>query len=134
MHPVPVRSILKAAALAACLQLPAIAFASQTVTPGLTVHNKCPKDIVIAVHYKDSRGNWTTSPFINIRARQTRRAVVSSPNRVFYYYAESTSGRPSRWTGDKNFKVDGKVYPMKERTLERENNQYTLSLTCTNNP
>jgi hypothetical protein len=108
------------------------AAASLTVTPGLTVKNACNKDIVIAVHYRDSRRNWTTASFTSIRARQQKDRVVSSDNSVFYYYAESTTGKPSRWAGDRNFKVEGKVYPMRKATLnfDRPRNRYYLEITC----
>jgi len=126
--------IVKALVIAGFLIPPASAGASLTVTPGLTVHNRCHKDIIIAVHYKDSRGRWNTTPFTNIRARTQKEAVVSSDNSIFYYYAESTTGSPTRWSGDKNFTVEGKTYPMKERKidLDRERNRFYLELTCNN--
>ena len=110
------------------------AWADLTVTPGLTVSNRCPKDVIIAVHYKDSRGNWTTTPFTSIRARGQKERVASSDNSVFYYYAESTTGSSTRWSGDRETKVEGKTYPMKEKKLklDRERNRYLLELTCNN--
>src|SRR5215470_14605776 len=42
--------------------------------PGLTVSNRCPKDIIIAIRYNDCRGNWTTMSFASIRARGTKGA------------------------------------------------------------
>ncbi len=107
--------------------------ASLTVTPGLTVSNRCNKDIVIAVHYKDSRGNWTTTSFTSIRAGGKKERVASSDNSIFYYYAESTTGSPTRWFGDRDTKVEGKTYPMKEKklNLDRERNRFLLELTCT---
>jgi hypothetical protein len=117
--------------IAGCLLAPASANATLTVTPGLTVHNKCPSDIVIAVRYKDSRGNWSTAPFTSIGARQRKERVVSSNNSIFYYYAESTSG--VRWTGDHSVRVGAKTYPMKEKrlTFDRDRNRFLLGLTCT---
>ena len=108
--------------------------ASLTVTPGLTVHNRCQKDIIIAVHYQDGRGKWTTTPFTSIRAGTQKNAVVSSDNTIFYYYAETTTGSPTRWSGKKNFTVEGKTYPMKEKKLDldRERNRFYLELTCNN--
>ncbi len=104
--------------------------ASLTVTPGLTVHNQCARDVAIAVHYKDIRGSWKTSGFTTVRARERRHRVVSSDNSVFYYYAESRAG--NRWTGSRHFKVDGKAYPMREARLafDRGSNSFTLELTC----
>ena len=128
------RHIVKAIVMAGFLIPPVSAGASQTVTPGLTVTNQCHKDIVIAVHYKDSRGNWNTTPFTNIRARTLKNAVVSSDNTIFYYYAESTTGKPTRWSGESNFKVEGKSYPMKKLKLDldEKRNRYHLELTCNN--
>ena len=45
--------VIKAVVMAGFLLWAAPAGASLTVTPGLTVSNRCNKDIVIAVHYKD---------------------------------------------------------------------------------
>jgi uncharacterized membrane protein len=105
------------------------AYASLTVTPGLTIHNKCRQDIAVAVRYKASTGNWATAPFTTIRAGQQQNAVVSSNNSIFYYYAEGPSGR---WSGDHNVRVGQKIYAMKEKRLEldRQRNRYYLGLTC----
>lgn len=126
--------IVRIVLLAGVSLAPTSVGASFTVTPGLTVHNKCHKDIVIAVRYRDGGGTWRTTPFNSIPARARRSRVVSSDNSIFYYYAESTSGKPSRWTGDHNVRVEGKVYPMrrKELDLDRDDNRYSLELTCSN--
>jgi hypothetical protein len=107
---------------------PTPTLASLTVTPGLTVHNKCRYDVSVAVRYKD-RGTWTTSPFTAIRAGQREERVVSSNNSVFYYYAE---GGRVRWSGDHSVNVGSKIYPMKETrlTFDRQRNRYYLGLTC----
>lgn len=118
-------------ALAAGLLLPAAAAtASMTVTPGLAVTNACNTDIAIAVHYKASTG-WRTTSFVSIPARKTKERVASSDNSVFYYYAQSLSGK-QRWSGDHDFAVDGKPYPMKKKTLDwdEDRNRYHLKLTC----
>ena len=124
--------IAKAIVVVGLLIPPASAGASQTVTPGVTVNNRCHKDIIFAIHYKDGRGIWNTSPFISIPARTQKNAVVSSDNAIFYYYAESTTGSPSRWSGERNFKVEGKTYPMKkaELDLDRQRKRFYLELTC----
>jgi hypothetical protein len=127
------RGLRAALGLTAGLLLPTLsAHATLNVTPGLTVTNACGADIAIAVHSKGNAG-WSTTPFYTIRARGSRERVVSSDNSIFYYYAESLSGNPRiRWSGDKNFTVDGKVYPMKETRLNRDDdrNRYHLRLTC----
>lgn len=125
--------IITAVVMAAFVLWAAPAGASLTVTPGLTVSNRCNKDIVIAVHYKDSRGNWTTTSFTSIRAGGQKERVASSDNSIFYYYAESTTGSPTRWSGDRDTKVEGKTYPMKEKklNLDRDRNRFLLELTCT---
>jgi hypothetical protein len=127
-------TVVKVLVIPGFLLAPSWASASLTVTPGLTVDNQCHKDIIIAVRYVDSRGNWATSPFTSIRAKARKNAVVSSNNSIFYYYAESTSGSPSRWSGDQKRRVEGKLYPMKEKSLDldREGNRYYLKLTCRN--
>src|SRR5262245_42107145 len=125
--------IKRAVVMAGFLLWAAPAGASLTVTPGLTVSNRCNKDIVIAVYYKDSRGNWTTTSFTSIRAGGQKERVASSDNSIFYYYAESTTGSPTRWSGDRDTKIEGKTYPMKEKklNLDRERNRFLLELTCT---
>jgi len=102
--------------------------------PGLTVSNRCPKDIIIAVRYNDCRGNWTTMSFASIRARGQKERVASSDNSVFYDYAVSTPGSPTRWAGDREVKVEGTIYQMKGKKLilDRERNRYLLELTCPN--
>jgi uncharacterized membrane protein len=126
--------IVTAIVIAGSLILPASANAGLTVTPGLTVNNLCHKDIIVAVHYKDSRGRWSTTPFTTIRARTQKNAVVSSDNGIFYFYAETTTDSPVRWTGERNITVQGKTYPMQEikRNLDRQRNRYLLELTCDN--
>src|SRR5262245_64797118 len=72
------------AVLCAGFLLPsAPARASLTVTPGLTVSNRCNRDITIAVHYKDRHGNWTTTSFTNIRARGQKETMAFS---IYYLF------------------------------------------------
>lgn len=128
--------LLKTAAMAALfLTFPAapVAHASLTVTPGLTVANRCGKNIILAVRYKNSRGTWTTSSFVGINARNTKDNVVSTNNSIIYYYAESMdSANKTRWSGDHKVTIDGTVYHMKrkELTLNTDQNRYRLNLTC----
>ena len=125
-------TLTRIAAIAGCL-LPALAAnASMSVTPGLAVTNTCNTDIAIAVHYKANTG-WTTTSFVNVPAKRTKERVASSSNSVFYYYAESPSGK-YRWSGDHDFRVEGKAYPMKKTKLEWDDdrNRYHLRLTCRN--
>ncbi len=120
------------AALIAFLLVPGVpAGASLTVTPGLTVQNKCPSDIMIAVYYLNQK-RWMTTPFINIPAHATKDNVAYSDNSVFYYYAESLSGKKVAWSGNRNQEVGGKIYPMKMKTLEldKDRNRYYLGLSC----
>ena len=65
------------------------------------------------------------------RARLNKRRF-SSDNAIFYYYAESTTGKPTRWSGESHFKVDGKSYPMKRMRLDLDQKlqRYHLELTC----
>lgn len=121
------------AALITALLLPAVAAnATQTITPGLTVTNACNADIAIAVHYKGNTG-WSTTSFVTIPAGRTKERVASSSNSIFYYYAETLSGK-IRWAGDSDFAVGGRAYPMKKTKLDRdeERNRYYLRLTCRN--
>lgn len=128
--------IAKAILIAAFLLAPAPAGASLTVNPGLTVSNRCNRDIIIAVYYKDSRGSWATTSFTSIRARGQKERVASLAldNPTFYYYAESTTGSPIRWAGNREVKVEGESYSMKETrlNLDRDRNRYLLELTCSN--
>ncbi|HEY5706811.1 MAG TPA: DUF1036 domain-containing protein [Terrimicrobiaceae bacterium] len=123
-------SALSLLAAIALVGLPTIGNASMTVTPGLTVRNNCAHQIIIAVHYKDSGGNWRTTSFISIPPQQQRNHVVSSNNSIFYYYAETTSPQKTVWRGDQNFNVDGKMYPMRKTSLNKENNRFYLGLKC----
>jgi hypothetical protein len=68
---------------------------------------------------------------VSIPANRTKERVASSSNSIFYYYAETTSGK-IRWSGDSNFRVEGKAYPMKKTNLEwdEDRNRYHLRLTC----
>jgi uncharacterized membrane protein len=127
-----VNTIVKAAVIAGLLALVVSANASLTVTPGLTVTNACDTDIAIAVHYKGNTG-WSTTSFVSIPAKRTKERVVSSNNSIFYYYAESLSGKV-RWSGDRNFAVEGKAYSMKKTSLDldEDRNRYHLRLTCRN--
>jgi uncharacterized membrane protein len=123
-------TITRIAAIAACLLPTLTANATLTVTPGLAVTNACNTEIAIAVHYKANTG-WATTSFVSIPANRTKERVASSSNSIFYYYAESTSGKV-RWSGDSNFPVEGKAYPMKKTQLEwdEDRNRYHLRLTC----
>lgn len=124
------RHILRAAAIGGLVLAAAPAQATLTVVPGLTVHNRCPWDLAIAVRYKDFRGNWTTSGFTTVLARQRKERVISSDNSVFYYYAENSRG--GRWSGNRKIRVEGKDYLMKETrlSLNRNSNSFTLGLIC----
>lgn len=123
-------TIVKAAVIAGLLCPALSANATLTVTPGLTVTNACNTDIAIAVHYKGNTG-WSTTRFVSIPAKKTKERLASSNNSIFYYYAESLSGK-IRWAGDRTFTVEGKAYPMKRTQLSRdeERNRYHLRLTC----
>ena len=123
-------TILKAAVTAGLLFPAVSANATLTVNPGLTITNACNTDIAIALHYKGNTG-WSTTSFVSIPAKKTKERVVSSNNSIFYYYAESLSGK-TRWSGDRNFTVEGKAYPMKKTTLDwdEQRNRYHLRLTC----
>jgi uncharacterized membrane protein len=120
----------KAAAIAALLLTAAAADASLTVTPGLAVTNACSTEIAIAVRYKANTG-WSTTSFVSIPPGRTKERVASSSNSIFYYYAETTSGKV-RWSGDRTVAVGGRDYPMKKTTLDLddERNRYHLRLTC----
>ena len=122
------KTTVKAAIVAGLSLLPITAHASMTVTPALTVKNACREDIMFAVHYKD-RSEWATTPFIRIAAGQQNDRVVSSDNSIFYYYAESAT---TRWAGNENKMVRGKMYPMRKKMLEfdAQRNRYYLALTC----
>jgi uncharacterized membrane protein len=111
---------------------PVSAVASLTVNPGLTVSNRCDRDITIAVHYKSHNG-WSTTSFVNVRARGQQERVASSNNSIFLYYAQTISGHPElRWAGDQSQTVDGKVYPMRstQLALDRERNRFLLQINC----
>ena len=122
--------IAKGMMVVGLLLSPMGANAALTVVPGLTVHNQCPYDIAIAVHYQTSGGQWATAPFATLRGKQRKDAVISTDNSIIYYYAESSSG--VRWAGNHNFSVGGKTYPMREArlSLNQERNNYYLPLTC----
>lgn len=126
------KTALKALVLAVALMTPAVADASLTVVPGLTVRNGCGKHIIFAVRYQDFRRNWVTQSFIGINAGETKTHVVGMGGPVLYYYAETSDGAKTRWRGDHNVRVDGKTYPMKQKalTLRSAQNQYFLGLTC----
>ena len=123
------RSRSNAVVLAGFLLSSLPANASMSVTPGLTVHNKCHQDVALAVRYKASSGSWTTSPFTTIRGREQRNGVVYSNNSVFYYYAERNGGI---WSGTHNVRIGQKIYPMKAKHLDydRQRNRYYIGLTC----
>ena len=125
-------TITRIAAIAGCLLPVLTANASMTVTPALAVTNTCNTDVAIAVHYKANAG-WTTTSFVSIPAKKTKDRVASSSNSIFYYYAESVSGK-YRWSGDHDFRVEGKAYPMKKTSLDwdEDRNRYHLRLTCRN--
>jgi uncharacterized membrane protein len=126
-------NVIKVAIAAGFLLAPAAAHASLTVTPSLTVENRCHKDIIVAVHYKGSRGNWDTTSFVRIPARSPKQAVAYSNNSIFYYYAESTTGSgKTRWSGNRNTRVEGQIYPMKQVSLnfDRQRNRFYLGLNC----
>jgi uncharacterized membrane protein len=103
-------SLVKASVLAVVVLSPASARASLTVTPGLTVHNKCGQHISVAVRYKASSGHWSTTPFTGISAREQKNGIAYSNNSIFHYYAE---GAGRRWSGDHNVRVGQKLYPMR---------------------
>jgi uncharacterized membrane protein len=123
------KSLFKAAMIAGPLLSAGSANAGMTVTPGLTVHNKCHQDVAVAVRYKASTGNWATTQFTTIRAGEQRNGVAYSNNSIFYYYAERNGGV---WSGDHDVRVGQKVYAMKKKYLDLDDqrNRYYIGLTC----
>ncbi|GGL42709.1 hypothetical protein [Caulobacter rhizosphaerae] len=129
--PIAARTAVKIA-IALSLLVPGAAGASLTVIPGLTVQNRCGKSIVFVARYQDVRRNWTTLSEIGLNGGDTKQHVAGMSSPVLYYYAESMDGGKTRWAGDQNVRVDGKVYPMKRETLALNTalNSYRLTLTC----
>jgi hypothetical protein len=128
----PVKVVLTVAVIAAALLAPGLAGASLTVIPGLTVHNHCGKSIIFVARYQDVRRNWTTLSEIGLNGGDTKQHVAGLSSPVLYYYAESMDGGKTRWAGDQNVRVDGKTYPMKQKTLTLNTtlNAYRLTLNC----
>ena len=78
-----------------------------------------------------THNGWSTTSFVNVRARGQQDRVASSNNSIFLYYAQTIYGRPElRWAGDQNKTVDGKVYPMRstQLALDRERNRFLLQM------
>lgn len=56
---------------------------------------------------------------------------LRSNNSVFYYYAESTDGGTSVWSGDEYREFDGQSWPMKRKELTLDaDGDWSLGIRC----
>ncbi|SFT56405.1 DUF1036 domain-containing protein [Sedimentitalea nanhaiensis] len=100
--------------------------------------NNCRRPVKLAMRYKDTQDRWVTGGWWyfagNERSHLKRSSTgrrVATYNRVVYYYAETTGGKRSRWSGDNQKRLGNTVLNMKRKELRQSRDgTFTLSIKC----
>lgn len=99
--------------------------------------NNCSKPIRLMLRYKQLSGEWRTQGWYNFDGNEASYlnaepgVRLRSNNSVFYYYAESTDGRTSVWSGDETREFNGESWPMKRKELTLDSDgDWSLGIRC----
>ena len=100
--------------------------------------NNCGNPVRLAMRYRDMHGQWVTGGWWQFAGRDdaylTRSSTgrrVATDHNVVYYYAETTRGQRSTWSGGYRNRLGGTMLNMKEKRLrERRKGTYALRISC----
>jgi hypothetical protein len=99
--------------------------------------NNCAKPVRLVLRYKQLSGEWRTQGWYNFDGNEASYlnaepgVRLRSNNSVFYYYAESTDGRTSVWSGDESREFNGESWPMKRKDLTLDSDgDWSLGIRC----
>jgi uncharacterized membrane protein len=98
--------------------------------------NSCNSPVQLAVRYLDVDNNWKTRGWYSFESGESGYLVqkdvrLQSKNRIWYYYAESTSGSRRFWRGDHDVDFDGRTLRMvKMQADEEHTGDYEWRITC----
>ncbi|MBD2179348.1 DUF1036 domain-containing protein [Pseudanabaena sp. FACHB-1998] len=98
----------------------------------ITFKNSCSRRLQLAVHFKNMQNQWVTKAWYSFAPNESAElSGVSTNNRYFYYYAETTDRSNIKWTGNgTSVTIGGRVYNMKEVNTGSSIVNWTQNLTC----
>lgn len=100
------------------------------------VTNNCRRSVRIAIRFRNRSGEWETQSWWQFSPGEgaylsSNGSRLFTNNRIFYYYAEVTSGSSYSWSGDdKYYNVDGRRLGFREK--RGSGNTLRVSLSCNN--
>ena len=106
--------------------------ASQNRFSRVYVKNECDRAIQVAIYYlagPEGSQAWGTRGWFLILSG-TRKQIAETDNRYVYLYAESSSGKKFRWTGDEVQIFKGKPYGFFKIDMGQKLIDFTQTLTC----
>ena len=96
------------------------------------VKNECDRPIKVAIYYlagTEGSQAWGARGWFLITPG-TRKQIAETDNRYVYLYAESSSGKKFRWTGDEFQIFKGKPYGFFKIDMGQKLIDFTQTLTC----
>ena len=96
------------------------------------VKNECDRSIKVAIYYlagPEGSQAWGARGWFFITSG-TRKQIAETDNRYVYLYAESSSGKKFRWTGDEFQIFKGKPYGFFKIDMGQKLIDFTQTLTC----
>ena len=106
--------------------------ASQNRFSRVYVKNECDRAIQVAIYYlagPEGSQAWGARGWFFITSG-TRKQIAETDNRYVYLYAESSSGKKFRWTGDEFQIFKGKPYGFFKIDMGQKLIDFTQTLTC----
>ena len=106
--------------------------ASQNRFSRVYVKNECDRAIQVAIYYlagPEGSQAWGARGWFFITSG-TRKQIAETDNRNVYLYAESSSGKKFRWTGDEFQIFKGKPYGFFKIDMGQKLIDFTQTLTC----
>jgi hypothetical protein len=99
--------------------------------------NNCHKPVRLVLRYKQLSGQWITQGWYSFDGNEASYlnsepgVKLRSNNSIFYYYAESTDGSGSVWSGDENREFGGQSLPMKKKEVSLDSDSdWNLGIRC----
>jgi uncharacterized membrane protein len=91
------------------------------------IHNKCSKNIKIAIRYLDTSGDWNIDGWWTFAADESAylrsgKTRVHSTDDTYYWYGEVV-GSNYKWSGDDSFRFDGRTLDFRKVEVDTTNRE-----------